>query len=336
MLRATTGPWRTACWAVGGQVPPRGSGAAAQSPIAQTESGPRPAGGSSTGTRPRSSSGTLSCLRLGCGATPAVQTTVGSASISPVESVTESAPDLFSSSPAGCRCRGRAARARRSRRAPGRSPAGRGPRLDQHPAHPVQAGAGVAVHRVGGEVLELGQRLEPGVAAADEDVGEQLLARAGDPRSRWPPRGSRSRGCAAQIASARLLKPIACSVRPGIGSEPRDRAEREQQLVVGDRLVRAVVGAQLDRLRLGIVAGDRTEPQVGALEDVAQRRDHVARLERPGGSLGQERRVERKLTSLTRISRADCFGRTFSSSRAAASPPNPPPAMTMFQAMARS
>ena len=36
MLRAATGPWRTACWAVGGAVPPRGSGAAAQSPIAQT------------------------------------------------------------------------------------------------------------------------------------------------------------------------------------------------------------------------------------------------------------------------------------------------------------
>ena len=40
MLRAATGPWRTACWAVGGQSPPRGSGAAAQSPIAQTESSP--------------------------------------------------------------------------------------------------------------------------------------------------------------------------------------------------------------------------------------------------------------------------------------------------------
>ena len=41
MFRAATGPWRTACWAVGGQSPPRGSGAAAQSPIAQTPSAAR-------------------------------------------------------------------------------------------------------------------------------------------------------------------------------------------------------------------------------------------------------------------------------------------------------
>ena len=92
MLRAATGPWRTACWAVGGQVPPRGSGAAAQSPIAQTESMPSTRRWSSTGTRPRSSSGTLSSLRIGCGATPAVQTTVRVGSVSPLESRALSAP----------------------------------------------------------------------------------------------------------------------------------------------------------------------------------------------------------------------------------------------------
>ena len=37
----------------------------------------------------------------------------------------------------------------------------------------------VALDRVGGEVLQLGKRLEAGVAAADEDVGEQLLAPGG-------------------------------------------------------------------------------------------------------------------------------------------------------------
>ena len=40
----------------------------------------------------------------------------------------------------------------------------------------MQAGARIAVDRVGGEVLQLGERLEPRVAAADEDVGQQLLA----------------------------------------------------------------------------------------------------------------------------------------------------------------
>ena len=82
----------------------------------------------------------------------------------------------------------------------------------------MQPGARIAVHRVGGEVLELGQRLEAGVAAADEDVGEQLLApgrvlgrvRASSVSITW---------LRSQIASARLLKPIACLSRPGTGSE---------------------------------------------------------------------------------------------------------------------
>src|SRR3954464_4899906 len=40
-----------------------------------------------------------------------------------------------------------------------------------------------------------------------------------------------------------------------------------------------------------------------------------------------------KLVSLTSISRADWFGSSRSSSRAAAAPAKPPPAMTTFQAM---
>ena len=48
--------------------------------------------------------------------------------------------------------------------------------LDEDAAHPVQPGPRVGCDRVGGEVLELGEGLEAGVAAADEDVGEQLLA----------------------------------------------------------------------------------------------------------------------------------------------------------------
>ena len=107
--------------------PPRGSGAAAQSPIAQTESMPWTRRCSSTGTRPRSSSGTSSSRRLGCGATPAVQTTVRVGSVSPVESRARvGARPPPASCRGGCRCRGRAARAARSRRARRRSPAGPG------------------------------------------------------------------------------------------------------------------------------------------------------------------------------------------------------------------
>src|SRR4051812_50195071 len=83
MLRAATGPWRTACCAVGGQVPPWGSGAAAQSPIAQTESSPCTRRYESTGTRPRSSSGRFSSPRIGWALTPAVPTTGGGGSTPP-------------------------------------------------------------------------------------------------------------------------------------------------------------------------------------------------------------------------------------------------------------
>ena len=52
-------------------------------------------------------------------------------------------------------------------------------RLDQDPAHPCQASARVAVDRVGGEVLKLGECFQAGVATAHEDVGQELLAALG-------------------------------------------------------------------------------------------------------------------------------------------------------------
>ncbi len=81
----------------------------------------------------------------------------------------------------------------------------------------------------------------------------------------------------------------------GHGEHPRDRAESEQELVVGKLVDFAVASAQLDRARLGVVAGDRAEPQVGSIEDLAQRRHHVARLQRSRRGLGQKRRVEHEV-----------------------------------------
>ena len=106
-------------------------------------------------------------------------------------------------------------------------PAGR---LDQYPAHPVQAGARVALHRVGGEVLQLGERLEAGVAAADEDVGEQLVA---------------ARRILARVGGLQRLDHVVAQPdrvgealeadrvlgEPRHRQHPRDRAEREQELV---------------------------------------------------------------------------------------------------------
>ena len=102
--------------------------------------------------------------------------------------------------------------------------------LDQDPAHPVKPGARVALHRVGREVLELGERLEARVAAADEDVGEQLWRRAGSSLA-FAASSVSITWLRSQIASARLLKPIACS-RPGTGKRRETEPEREQELVV--------------------------------------------------------------------------------------------------------
>ena len=53
--------------------------------------------------------------------------------------------------------------------------------------------------------------------------------------------------------------------------------------------------ADLDRPRRRVVGRDRPKPQEGALEDLAQGRDHVARLQGPRRGFGQERCVEQEV-----------------------------------------
>ena len=158
----------------------------------------------------------------------------------------------------------------------------------------MQAGARIALDRVGGEVLELGERLEAGVAAADEDVGQSSSRRAGSSVA-FASSSVSTMWLRSQIASARLLKPIACWSSPGTGSERHTEPSDEQELVVGQLLGLAVVVGQLDRPGGRIVGGDGAQAQVGALEEVAQRRDHVARLERARRGLRQQRRVEQEV-----------------------------------------
>ena len=91
------------------------------------------------------------------------------------------------------------------------------PRLDEDEAQAVQPRARVALDDVGGEVLQLGEALEPGVAGAHEHVREQRAAG----------RVVRSISACSSVCTSRLrsaiasdsvLKPIACSASPGIGS----------------------------------------------------------------------------------------------------------------------
>ena len=72
-------------------------------------------------------------------------------------------------------------------------------------------------HGVSDEVGELGQRLDARVAGADEDEGELRLGAV--PVASATAASSRRRTWLRRsIASARSLKPSACSARPGIGS----------------------------------------------------------------------------------------------------------------------
>ena len=155
----------------------------------------------------------------------------------------------------------------------------------------MQARPWVAVHRVGGEVLELGQGLETGVAAADEDVGEHLL-----PARRVLGRVRHLQGLDDVVSEpdrvGEALEADCVLVEARHREGPGNRADREHQLVVAQVLGLAIVHPRLDRAGGGVVGGDRAQPEVGALEDLPQRGDHVARLQQPGRRLGQERRVE--------------------------------------------
>ena len=167
-------------------------------------------------------------------------------------------------------------------------------RLDQDPAHAVEPRARIAVDRVGGEVLELGERLQPRVAAADEHVGQELVAPAGvlglvRPLERLDHVVSQPDRVGEALEPDRML------VEARDGQRPRNRPDGDEELVVADLLVLALVRGQSERPRLRIVRAHGAEPQVCPAQDVAQRRDDVARLQHAGGRLRQERRVEHEV-----------------------------------------
>ena len=158
----------------------------------------------------------------------------------------------------------------------------------------MQPGARIAADRVGGEVLELGERLEPRVSAADEDVGQELLAPCGVlARVRHLQRLDDVVAEPDRVGES--LEPDRVLVEAGHGDRARDGAHRQHELVVAELLGLAVVAAQLDGAGRGIVSVDRPEAQIGALEDLAQRGHDVARLQQAGRGLGQERRVEHEV-----------------------------------------
>ena len=105
----------------------------------------------------------------------------------------------------------------------------------------MQPRARVAVHRVGGEVLELGERLEARVAAADEDVGEQLLApRRVLGRVRLLERLDHVVAQPDRVGEALEADRVLVEARDR--QRARDRADGDEELVVAELLDLALVG----------------------------------------------------------------------------------------------
>ena len=110
-----------------------------------------------------------------------------------------------------------------------------------------------------------------------------------------------------------VLEPDAVLGEAGNRKRARRRAERHDEAFVAD-LERA--GQRLDRhgTSVVVVPGDAPENELGMRAHLAERDHDVARLERPGRRLGQERRVEhevlerhdRRAAALEEPSRRSC------------------------------
>ena len=114
----------------------------------------------------------------------------------------------------------------------------------------MQAGAGIALNRVGGKVLQLGQGLEAGVATADEYVSEQLVT-AGGVVGRVGRLQSLDHVVAQPDRVGEALEANRVLGETGDRQHPRDRAQRQQQLVIRDRLGSPPWSAARPSSRLG-------------------------------------------------------------------------------------
>ena len=166
--------------------------------------------------------------------------------------------------------------------------------LGEHPAHPLQATAGVQLDRLGGEVLQLGEPLDAGVSGPDEHEAEVLGAQSGSSSDSAMSR-QLSTWLRSAVASDSDFSPIACSARPGIGSV----RETEPSATTGGRsagrAARRRSAAPPSVAALGVGAGHTSDHEVGAAQLRAQRDDHVARVERAPGGTREQRRVEQEV-----------------------------------------
>ena len=137
--------------------------------------------------------------------------------------------------------------------------------------------------------MQLGERLDAGVARADEDEPELGRRPAGcggfEPLEDMVAQGDRI---------GKILEPPAVLDEPGHGKDARHGAERDDEPLVGDLVGPAIVSAvTVASSRSRAVA--RPEEELGVRAHLSERHDDVTRLERPGGGLGQEWGVEHRV-----------------------------------------
>ncbi len=296
-------PWRTACWAFGTQKPPTPppvrSGTALTSPAApgilddRAVLVDRRAGRRVTRRRPRSSTGRSVLRTTGLAMTPAVQTIRSEENFSPVDSST-----LPSTALVQLRVEVHLGAAlgevldhpvARLERHLGHDAAHR---LDEVEVGVVEGElSGTLREQARGEDAQLGEHLDAGEAAADDDEGEQAVALGA---------GRQQRGLvevgddavADGDASSMVFRPIALSATPGIGNV-RETAPAVTTTIwsyscsygspTGGVIV-AVLFAWSMPVTLAVTTLVLLRWRRCATTD-------VARLDRAGGDLGQERLV---------------------------------------------
>ncbi len=148
----------------------------------------------------------------------------------------------------------------------------------------------VALDERRGERTQLGERLDAREAAADDDDGEQAVARGPggsmDALSKFDIRRSRI-----ATASSIVLSPIALSAMPGIGNVRETAPAVTTIWSYSCWYGSPAIGSDRGDLVRVVDAGDLRGDDGGALEVATQGDDGVARLDRTGGDLGEERLV---------------------------------------------
>ena len=165
--------------------------------------------------------------------------------------------------------------------------------VHEDPALLGAAQAGVVAEGVANEVGELGERFDAGVPGSDEDEREM-----GANPFRVGLGGCRLELAEDVVAEVNRVREVLEA--EGVLREARyrkgarDGSERDDEVVVLE-LGFAALGDDPNTARVLVDRGRVPEQELGVWAHHPERDDDVARLERPGGRLGQHRRVEHEV-----------------------------------------